>query len=435
MRTLYPHQERALDKLPRSGGYLAFEQGLGKTLTSIEYAVQHGYRRIVVVCPAVVLGVWRNELEAQGEGAFMPTGSRQRKAREIYGYPDSSGARRDFLVLNYEALLDPDVEKAVKLWRPDLLIVDEAHKAKTATAKRSKVLHRLGKEVPALLLSGTPITKNLLDLYSQYKIIDPTIWGGLSWTRFRQWYGVWGGYGGYELIGYRNTGELKDKIKPFTVVARKDDVLDLPPKIFQTVPVTLSGPAWTEYSRMAKDGVTDEWLTTNPLEKMLRLAQISSRSRTEETARFVSDLRESDEQVVVYARFRADLEVLSDLLNVEALTGSTPVEERAIMVERFQSGEEKIFLAQVQAGSTGITLTAASHMVYHSLTFSYEDWAQSQDRIHRIGTERVCNYYVMESVGPKGGRTVDGLMRFANDNKQDVSEMVTKDPSLLLPKE
>lgn len=430
MKTLFEHQERALGKLPQEGGYLAFEQGLGKTLTAIRYVTLWGHDRVLVVCPAVAVGVWAEELSREGYPFLVPTGTRKQKAEQIKAHNEDG-----FIVINYEVLLERQVELAIAKYTPDLLVVDEAQKIKNATAKRSKVMHRLGKKAPALLLSGTPITRNLLDLYSQYKVIDPELWDGESWTRFRQRYGVWGGYGGYELIGYQNTARLKELIAPMTVVARKEDTLDLPPKIHEVIPVTLTGKIWTEYSRMANEGANSEWVTTNPLEKALRLSQIASRAKVQATVDFVRDLVEQGNPVVVYARFRIELELLGQELGVEPLSGDTPMAQRSEMVEAFQSGETDIFLSQITAGSTAITLTRASHMCYHGLTYGYEDWAQSQDRIHRIGQYDPCNYYYITAVGPKGGITIDGLVLKALENKEDVAAMVTKDPNLLLARE
>ena len=106
-----------------------------------------------------------------------------------------------------------------------------------------------------------------------------------------------------------------------------------------------------------------------------------------------------------------------------------------VTAAQFQAHETPIFLAQIQAGSTAITLTAASHMVYHSLSYAYEDWAQSQDRIHRIGQHDPCFYYYMVATGPKGGITVDQMVLNALKTKKDVAAMVTQNPDLLLPKE
>ncbi len=426
MKSLYAHQLEALETLPIKGGFLGFEQGLGKTVTAIRYAEQHRYTSVLVVCPAVALGVWENEIQEEIGPYLSPQGTRKQKAEMI-----ALAHHYDWVVINYEVLLEPSVEKAIKKWGPDLIILDESQKIKTATAKRSKVLHRLGKETAVLALSGTPVTKNLLDLYSQYKAIDSTIWGGISWTKFKYRYAHWGGYGGYQLMGYQNIDELMARIEPLTVIARKEDTLDLPEKTHQHIPVPLGSNA-VDYGKMARTGVARDWLTTTPLEKLLRLSQITGEAKLGATAVLVEDLVEQGEQVVVYYRFRAEGAALAERLQVDELNGDTPADRRKSLVDDFQASKEAILLAQIQAGSTAITLTAASHMVYHSLSYAYEDWAQSQDRIHRIGQHDPCFYYYMVAVGPKGGITVDQLVLNALEHKEDVAAMVTANPDLLL---
>jgi SNF2 family DNA or RNA helicase len=429
-RELYRHQARGLDALPATGGYLAFEQGLGKTVTAIRFAQAHGYATTLIICPAVAIGVWLAELDLEGiRGVSAPHGTRVDKATQI------GAIRGQYCILNYEALLEPAVERAIQRWNPSLVIVDEAQKIKTSSAKRSRVVHRLTRDRPALLLSGTPITKNLLDLYSQYKAVDPGIWDNVTWTKFKQRYAIMGGYLNYEVIGYRDTEDMKARIAPYTVVARKENTLDLPTKTHTIVPVTLGSSDWTSYSQMAREGVADGWVTSNPLEKALRLSQISGRAKLDATAAFVRDIREAGEPVVVYFRFRAEGSALEELLGVPQLTGDTKAEVRTQMVEDFQNGTGKIFLSQVAAGSTAITLTAASHMVYHSLSYAYEDWAQSQDRIHRIGQDNPCFYYYMSGVGPKGGQLIDGLVLNSLNSKEDLAGIITRDPALLLPED
>lgn len=429
MTELYAHQRTALERLPATGGYLAFEQGLGKTLTAINYAALHHHAYVLVVCPAIALGVWQEELERYGFDATIPTGTRKEKAEQV------SALKSGYLVLNYEALLEPELERAVQKWNPSLVIIDEAQKIKSATAKRSKVLHRLTKDRVTLALSGTPITKNLLDLYSQYKAIDAEIWGGISWTRFKNQYAIMGGFNNYEVVGYRNTDQLMDTIAPYTVGARKEDTLDLPEKTHVHVPVSLGGADWADYIKMAKTGVLGDWVTSTPLEKALRLQQISGLAKVVSTAAFARDLLEAGEQVVLYFRFRAEGRALAAALGVPDLNGETPSGARSVMVADFQARRTNLFLSQVTAGSTAITLTSASHMVYHSLSYAYEDWAQSQDRIHRIGQYDPCFYYYMVATGPKAGITIDHLVLKSLESKEDLAGLVTKNPDLLIPKE
>lgn len=138
---------------------------------------------------------------------------------------------------------------------------------------------------------------------------------------------------------------------------------------------------------------------------------------------------------MVYYRFRQEGGALRDLLEVPDHNGDTPIEERRRLVEQFQAGTLPVFLSQITAGSTAITLTNASHMVYHSLSYAYEDWAQSQDRIHRIGQYDPCTYYYPLSTGPAGGKTIDHIILDSLEHKDDVAGIITRNPSLLLPEE
>ena len=136
--------------------------------------------------------------------------------------------------------------------------------------------------------------------------------------------------------------------------------------------------------------------------------------------------------MVVFFRFRSEGDALAEALSCEQINGDTPARKRQDLVDQFQANEIPVLLAQIQAGSTAITLTNASHMVYHSLSYSYEDWAQSQDRIHRIGQHDPCFYYYMVAEGNKGGITVDKMVLNILQAKKDVASMVTNNPDLLL---
>ena len=137
-RELYAHQKTALDRLPFNGGYLAFEQGLGKTITIIRHLKRLPYKRVLVVCPAVAIGVWDSECRLEGITPSIPRGSREDKAVDIRSAPEEG-----WVVVNYEALLGGGVEAAIAKWDPEVIIIDEAQKIKNSQAKRSKVLHRL----------------------------------------------------------------------------------------------------------------------------------------------------------------------------------------------------------------------------------------------------------------------------------------------------
>lgn len=434
MRKLYPYQQRGLEKLlaNEEGGALLYEPGLGKTITAIRALAELDAPYAVVVCPVVALGVWRDELALEGQSVLVPEGTRKQKAEQIRG-----NAFDRFIVVNYEALLEKDVLDALIEWNPEVLIVDEAHKIKTPTAKRSKAIHKLSKGRRTWLLTGTPITRNLLDLYSMYKAIDPGIWEDESWTRFKQRYGIFGGFEGREVIGIRDQDKLLKKIEPFSVAARKEDVLDLPKRRSQRVPVYLSGADWKQYSTLAHTGVLAEkgWVTDNPLTKALRLQQLVGEFKVPYTVERIEEILDAGKKVVVFYRFRAEGVALREALNTKSvyeIHGGTPTWQRDSYVKSFQLLEgPSVFLGQIQAASTAITLTAAHEAIYHSMTFSYEDAVQSRDRIYRIGQTHPVRYQHVVAVGPQGGKLIDDLVLDALSKKQDFASAVMAEPAIL----
>jgi SNF2 family DNA or RNA helicase len=404
------------------------EPGTGKTLTAITAANEIDAERILVVCPVSAIGVWEHELFEERQFAFIPEGTRTEKSWVI----ENAGR---WLILNYEALLSPAVEKAVQKWGPSLVIIDESHKIKTATARRSRVLHRLTKGRRTFLLSGTPITRNLLDLYSQYKAIDPGIWDNKPWTKFRYRYARYGGYMNKEIIGYQNVAELKRRIRTYSFILRKEDALELPPWIDQIVPVRLSPVEWKRYTDLVDGGLWGDKPVKNPLERALRLQQLVGRFKHEATVDTVRELLEADQKVLVFYRFRDEGKALARALFPTIgyeLHGDVPAKARTERVAAFQAHDgPAVFLAQISAGSVAISLTAASEVVYHSLSWAYEDYVQSRDRVHRIGQDRPVTYRHMVAVGHEHQRTIDSLVLRALQTKKDVAAMIVADPSLL----
>ena len=433
--SLYPYQERAVALLQHheEGGALWMEPGTGKTLTAITAAQRtEGEQRILVVCPVSAIGVWEQELFREGEVFFTPEGSRVEKSWSI------PGAER-WLILNYEALLSPAVSKALERWNPTLVIIDESHKIKTATAKRTRALHRITKDRRTFLLSGTPITRNLLDLYSQYKAIDPGIWDNISWTKFRYRYARYGGYMNKEIIGYQNVAELKRRIRTYSFILRKKDALDLPPVTDQTIPVRLSPVEWKQYTDLVDGGLWGDEPVKNPLERALRLQQLVGLFKHNATVDTVRELLAADQKVLVFYRFRDEgrdlarsLFVTSPSPELYELHGDVPAKARSQRVAAFQEHNgPAVFLAQISAGSIAITLTAASEVVYHSLSWAYEDYVQSRDRVHRIGQDRPVTYRHMVATGHEHQSTIDSLVLKSMQTKSDVAAMIVADPSLL----
>ena len=401
------------------------EPGLGKTITGIQWWEQQGTEKLIVVCPVSALGVWQNELTEAGYYVNLLSSTAAKKVKEIGHY--------SIVLINYEGLLNRDVLTALRKMGDYSLILDESQRIKTPTAKRTKAALALSADRPTLLLSGTPITRNYLDLYSQFRAIAPTIWDNISFTRFKQKYAVMGGYGGYEVVGWKNLADMEKRIAPYTVSLHKADVLSLPPQTDQLVPVRMTPGQWKQYKDLANGGLWRDEPVPNALVRALRLHQLIGVFKIDTTIEQVELLLDAGQQVVVFYKYREESDKLRWAFahTAEHLHGGVPALERAAQVSRFQRGESQVFLAQIDAGAVAITLTASSNVVYHNMSWSYEAAAQSRDRVYRIGQRFPVTYRYVRMVGPEIQNTIDDLIALALKQKEDFAAMITKNPTAL----
>ena len=401
------------------------EPGLGKTVTALYAWGGDACGPLTVVCPISAIGVWHNELADMGyEVPYLPA-SGAAKARAIKG--------AKIVVTNYESLLNPAVLAALP--QGGTVIFDESQRIKTPSAKRTKAAWALAQNNTTYILTGTPVTKTLMDLYAQYRAIDPGIWDRQSFTRFKQKYAVMGGYGNYQVVGYRNMEDLEKRIAPYTFALRKEDALSLPPQTDQIIPVRAKPGEWRDYKALANGGLWEGEPVENPLTRALRLQQTVGLNKIPYTVEVVEDLLDAGEKVVVFYRFLLEGDLLEDAFTKTGfvhLRGDVKADLRRNQVERFQTDPRcRVFLAQVDSGAVAITLTASSNVVYHSMSWSYESAVQSRDRVHRVGQNRHTTYRYMHMVGPDGQHTIDGLIAKALDHKENVANMIMANEQLL----
>jgi SNF2 family DNA or RNA helicase len=189
------------------------DMGTGKTITTIALVgtlnERAGVNKLLVVCPKSIVGVWEEEFKKFADYRYALTvldGTLQKK-KDAFKY--MNGTALQVIVVNYESCWR--LEKEITKWQPDMIVCDESSKIKNPTTSQSKALHRLGKLTKYnVILTGTPITNNPLDFFSQYKFLDEDIFGG-SYYAFRSKYAVMGGYGNYQVVGYKNLQELTEK--------------------------------------------------------------------------------------------------------------------------------------------------------------------------------------------------------------------------------
>lgn len=474
----WSHQRRALGKINRLGGraLLAMPMRTGKTKVTVDWMgishINYGIRRVLIVAPISVLHVWSDEIAAHLPASIdrrvtVLNGSTEQRAETVREEMGRLADGLDIIIVNYESvwrnLRKPKAKRLDDLlcaWLGDdgLVVADESHKIKTPSSRQSRSLAKLGGQARMrLALTGTPITKTPLDVYGQFRFVDPALTNSRegrhrSWTEFSHYFGRWGGFNQKELIGYQHLDELLPVIAENSYKIKLEDCFDLPKRTFETIPVQLSEKGRGIYRQMAKEMIVElesgkVSLASIVLTKLLRLSQVTSGFlRTEDGTDevidhakldvcmdLVSDMVEQDEKVVVFCRFKHDYRMLLDAchkmkLGPVVLSGETPQSARQGLIRRFHDDKAtRVFIAQTQAGSLGIDLTAARFSIFYSLDYNWATYAQALDRIYGPKQTRPVTIYHL--VVP---RTVDSVVLNVLQRNGDLAKAVLHEPQRLL---
>jgi SNF2 family DNA or RNA helicase len=321
--------------------------------------------------------------------------------------------------------------------------VDESSRIKTPGATRTKTLRNLRHLIGyRRILTGTPITQGLQDLYAQFGFLDPAIIGVPSFEGFRARYCVTEAPRArnvsphaYRIVGYQNVEELLERVGRASYSVAKSDCLDLPDKVYVTREVEMSPVQQTHYKALKKHALTvldsgDVVSPQNALELLLRLQQVVCGHVQGQMINpcpritVLGDVVEEAGKTIVWSRFKADVariceELRSRRLKYVVHTGDTPSEERADVIKQFQTDPDtRVFVATAASGGIGLNLTQATTVVYYSNAFSLELRLQSEDRAHRIGQTQHVTY--VDLVSPN---TIDTRIVSALRGKQDVASM------------
>lgn len=416
--------------------------GAGKTLAALELIRSRRHHRVLVVAPLAVLPAWKQQVREHApeiEIKILDRGSaKQKLAKAATFIPVLTGTKR-ILVVNYETLWRKPFGEWVLRAGFDLVIYDEAHKLKSPGSKVSLYARRLGAAVPhTLALTGTPLPSSPLDAYALFRGLGETGLFGSSFARFRAKYAEMGGYGGYEVTGYKNTDDFNERYYRITFRADRD-VLDLPPVQHVVRSAPLPPGVRRQYADLKRHFVIDvnEGRVTagNALVRLLRLQQLASGDlaldggETQEihkrkTALLLDALEEiGNEPVVVFCRFRRDLERVHEVAD-HLGRGSLEISGEYKELERWQqdSGTFPILAAQIQAGGVGVSMVRARYVVFMSLGFSLADYEQALARSHRPGQDRAVTYVHLVMEG-----TVDEQVHQALRKKKQVIEEILKE--------
>lgn len=429
------------------GTALLMEMGTGKTITTIAVIgalYQAGkIKKILIVAPLSIVSVWFEEFKKFADfdyTAVILEGTMQKKQEALR---KMTGEELQVAIVNYESAwrMEADLLK----FGADMIVADEGHKIKTHSTNQSKALHKLGaKSKYKMLLTGTVITNKAIDVFSQYKFINPSIFGQ-SFYVFRSRYFDMVGYGNHTPVLKKSLEqELMDKLHSIAFRTTKAECLDLPEQTDIIRFVELEPKAAKIYKDLVKDSYAEltkgEVTVTNVLTRLLRLSQLTggfigddssgttnvSLAKLEALSDIIDEVVNEDKKLVVIARFVPEIRAIEKLLQKKNFKYSLimgGVKERDREVEQFQNDEAvKVFIGQIATAGLGITLTAASTLVFYSLDYSMSNFEQTKARIHRVGQKNHCTYIFLTAKG-----TVDEKVLTALRNKADLAKTLVDD--------
>lgn len=442
---------------------LGDEQGLGKTKQVIDIAVAkklaNGYKHCLIICGVNGLKWnWYNEVHTHSNEGARILGQKKRKNGNIV-----VGSSKDklndlknintideyFLITNVETLRDSDIVDELKKLCKDgtigIIALDEAHKCKNPSSQQGKGLLKLNAKT-MIAMTGTPLMNTPLDLYIILK------WLGYekhAMYSFKNHYCVMGGYGGYEILGYKNLDELQERLNEIMLRRLKKDVLDLPEKTLVNEYVEMTpkqSVIYKEVTAEVKSNIDMIKTSPNPLAQLIRMRQatgytgilsssVLESAKLDRLEEIVDEAIENGQKVVVFSNWTQmttpAYERLAKKYSGAIITGEISTEERAKSVERFQNDDNcKFIVGTIGAMGTGLNLFEGSVIIFLDHPWTRAMYDQAVDRCHRIGQKNKLTVYnllckdtiderIWEIVTKKGAMS-DALI----DGQSNVSEIV-----------
>ncbi len=431
----YKHQMTALEKSWNKETYAYFmEMGTGKTKVLIDnMSMLYDKGKIdgaLIVAPKGVIKTWYEQelpthLPNHIENVtvlWQPniTKGQQEKLESLFEIETSL----HILVMNVEAFsTDKGMKFASKFLNSHkvLMAIDESTTIKTPTAKRTKNIIGLSKFAKyRRIMTGSPVTKNPLDLYTQCEFLDPFHLNHASFYSFRNRYAVMKsmhvrGRTIQVVHAFQNLGELSDKLQGFSYRVLKEDCLDLPPKNFTKRHIILTGEQRKAYDQMKKTALATlngkVTSTVTVLTQLMRMHQITCGHFTADdgttqlipnnrVSELMNVLEETEGKAIIWANYQRDITNIIESITKEYGPGSvvdyyglTPQDERQDNIRKFQSDPKCRFIVGTPStGGYGITLTTANTVIYYSNGYDLEKRLQSEDRAHRIGQTKSVTY-------------------------------------------
>ena len=431
----YAHQLTALEKSWNRDNFAYFmEMGTGKTKVLIDnLSMLYDKGRVdgaLIIAPKGVVGTWYNQelpnhLPDHIENVtVLWQANINKKQQDKLDQLFKTGHELHILVMNVEALsTDKGTLFAAKFLRShkSMLAIDESTTIKNPKAKRTKNILGLGDICKyRRIMTGSPVTKNPLDLYSQCEFLNPSLLQFTSYYAFRNRYAEMKtihvhGRSVDVVHKFQNLKELSETLKPFSYRVLKQDCLDLPEKVYIKREISLSPEQKKLYEQMKKQAFATlngkQVTSVTVLTQLMRLQQITCGHftaddgsiqpiRNNRLAELLDVLEEIEGKVIIWGHYQEDVKNIVNILtdkygpgSVVSYYGLTPQEERQKNIKKFQANNGVRFLVGTpQTGGYGITLTEANTVIYYSNGYDLEKRMQSEDRAHRIGQKKTVTY-------------------------------------------
>lgn len=441
---------------------LCDDQGLGKTKQIIDFVgcleKTDTINKVLIVCGVNSLKYnWQSEIETHSNEKGWVLGTRFRKTtgksyegstkdklEDLNNLPDCR-----YIITNIETLRAgsekigktkyhfPVAEKLQELCKNGTISViafDECHKSKEPTSLQSRAMINVQAKY-MVAMSGTPLMNNPLDLYFPMKWLG---YENHSFYQFKNHYCNLGGWGGSQVVGYKNLEEIRAMMDNIMLRRLKTEVLDLPEKIRKIEYVDMTSKQNQIYKEVY-NGVMSELqkikFSNNPLSMMIRLRQatgwtgilsntVQESAKMERMVELVSEIVASGQKAIIFSNWESMTEVAKEKLkayNPAYITGATKADERMKEVDRFQNDAKcKVIIGTIGAMGTGLTLTAAQNVIFLDSPWNMALKAQAEDRAHRIGTKGTVNIITLvckntideriEELVEKKGQIADALV-------------------------
>lgn len=430
---------------------LGDEQGLGKTKQVIDIAVAkkliNGYKHCLIICGVNGLKWnWVNEVHTHSDEDAYILGQRTLKngkitigstADKLTDLDGLSSILSYFIITNVETLRDEKIAAKIAdlcaTKEIGIVAIDEIHKCKNPASQQGKGILKIQPEC-RIAMTGTPLMNTPMDLFIILK------WLGYekhAFYAFKKHYCEFGGYGGYEIIGYRNLNELQDRLTEIMLRRLKDDVLDLPEKTFINEYVELTPKQTQIYKEVTaeiKANIDNIKMANNPLAELIRMRQatgytgilsttIKESAKLDRMEELVEEAVSNGKKVVIFSNWTQMTTPIKDRLgryNPAIITGEINPDVRQRMVDKFQKDPTcKVIVGTIGAMGTGLTLTAGTVEIFVDEPWTMAAKSQAVDRCHRIGAKSNVTVYTLMAKG-----TIDERINQIVENKGAMSDAI-----------